>query len=328
MNGLTVLSSHDTDPCRNLALEESLFAALPKGERALFLWQNRPSVILGRFQNASAEVDLAEAEARGIAVVRRLSGGGAVYHDFGNLNYSLIIDCDDPDSAGLKEFTQPAVLACRRFGADAVFSGRNDILAGGKKISGSAQYFRDGRLLHHGCIMIGTDLSVIPAVLKPKAGKAPEGAERSVTSPVTTLSLAVDRAVTVEEFSEVLKEELGGTREICSLKDFCPEEKIGRLQARYEDPGWTYGYPPAYEEAREERFAGGSVRVHLRMEAGQIADIAFSGDFFCMGDLEQLCTLIRGCSIGADLLRLLEQSPEANCIRGVSPGELYRLIVG
>ncbi|MBP5750663.1 MAG: lipoate--protein ligase family protein, partial [Firmicutes bacterium] len=126
-------------------------------------------MILGRFQNAASEIDLAEAERLGVAVVRRLSGGGAVYHDLGNLNYSLILACDDPDSVSLEDFTQPAVRACRRFGADASFGGRNDIFADGKKLSGSAQYYRDGRLLHHGCIMIGTDLSVIPQVLKPKS---------------------------------------------------------------------------------------------------------------------------------------------------------------
>ena len=325
---MTVYYSPYMDPCRNLALEEFLFAVVPKGKRTLFLWQNRSSVILGRFQNAASEIDLAEAKERGITVVRRLSGGGAVYHDPGNLNYSLILDCDDSDSVSMEDFTRPAVSACRRFGAEAVFSSRNDILSDGKKLSGSAQYFRNSRLLHHGCIMVSTDLSVIPSVLRPKPGKRPTGAEASVVSPVTTLSLAAGRPVTVESLSGALIEELGGDVVLRSLEDLCPKKEIARLQARYEDPHWTYGYPPAYEQTREARFDGGSVRVHLRMAEGQIADVAFSGDFFCTGDPEELCALIRGRSIDADLLRLLEIRPEATCIRGVSPEELYRLIVG
>ena len=326
---MDVFYSPYTDPCRNLAAEEYLFSALPEGESALFLWRNRPSVILGRFQNAAAEIDLEEAEAREIAVVRRLSGGGAVYHDLGNLNYSVILDCDDPDSATLEAFAQPAVSACRKFCAEAYFGGRNDIFAeDGKKLSGSAQYFRDGRLLHHGCILIDTDLSVIPAVLRPEQGKAPAGAERSVIRPVTTLSLAAGRPVTTEEFAEVLKEELTGNTQIRSLNEICPEEELARLQKRYEDPLWTFGYPPDYEETKEARFSGGLVRVHLRMEEGRIADVAFSGDFFCTGDPESLCRLMRGHGIDMELLQLLQQSPQANCIRGVTPQELYRLIAG
>ncbi len=320
--------SPDTNPYRNLALEEHLFSALPKGDRALFLWRNRPSVILGRFQSAPAEVDLAEADARGISVVRRLSGGGAVYHDPGNLNYSLIFDCADPDLVSLADVVQPAVRACRRFGADAFFSGRNDILAGGKKLSGSAQYFRDGRLLHHGCILISTDLSVIPAVLRPKSGKIPAGAEPSSVSLVTTLSLAAGRRVAAEEFAETLIEELGEEGLPRSIAEICGEKETAALQARYEDPRWTFGYPPAYEESREARFPGGLVRVHFRMEEGVIAEIAFSGDFFCTRDPEDLCALIRGHGIGTGLLHLLRTSPEGCCIRGVKPQELYRLIAG
>ncbi len=328
MKPLAIYQSPHTDPCRNLALEEYLFSAVPKGMGALFLWQNRPSVILGRYQNAESEVRLAEAQARDIAIARRLSGGGAVYHDLGNLNYSLILPCADPDSTSLEAFTQPAVRACRRFGADAVFGGRNDIFADGKKLSGSAQYFRDGKLLHHGCIMIGTDLSAVRALLRPKAEKAPAGAEESLASPVTTLSRAAAKPVSVRAFSDALKEELGGHTTARDAAAVCPEEDIARLQARYEDPRWTYGYPPSYETAREKRFPGGLVRVHLRMAEGRIAGAAFSGDFFCTGDLEALCALLCGRPIDAQLFAMLQRSPEARCIRGVTPQDLCRLLAG
>ncbi len=326
MKPLTAYRSPYTDPCRNLALEDYLFASLPPGEEALFLWQNRPSVILGIFQNAPAEVDLEEAERRRVPVVRRLSGGGAVYHDLGNLNYSLILDCEDPEKASLEAFALPAVRACRSLGAEVFFGGRNDIFAGEKKLSGSAQYFRDGRLLHHGCVMISTDLSVIPAVLRPKSGRIPAGAESSLVRPVTTLSLVLGRPVTAAEFSKAFIEESGGKEAACG-QSFWREEELDGLQKRYEDPRWTFGYPPSYEETREERFAGGFVRIHLRMKEGRIGDIAFSGDFFCTGDLEDLCGRLRGCSFGEDLLTLL-QSSEADCIRGVTPRQLYGLITG
>ena len=322
------LESSSNDPRENLAREEYLFQTLPKGEEALFLWRNSPVVVIGRYQNAALEADLPELEKRGIPLVRRLSGGGAVYHDLGNLNYTIVRDCDDPDSVSLQDFTEPAVRACRRLGADAAFSGRNDILIGGKKLSGSAQYFREGRLLHHGCIMIATDLSVLPAILRPNKKKQVAGSERSVTSPVTTLSLSLGRNVSPEEFSAVLKEELAEGGEIQTAEDFWQAEEIARLKTRYEDPRWTFGYPPAYEETREERFPGGTVCLHVRMEEGQIAEAAFSGDFFCTGDIENLCALLRGKSPDGQLLELLRGSPEGRCIRGVTPDMLFRLITG
>ena len=325
---MEIFYSPFTDPYRNLALEELLFSSLPEETKALLLWRNGPSVILGRYQNAAAEVDLAETEERNVRIARRLSGGGAVYHDLGNLNYSLIIGCDDPDSVSLAELTQPAVRACRRLGADVSFGGRNDIYADGKKVSGSAQAFRNGRLLHHGCVMLSTDLSVLPKLLRAKPGKIPAGAEPSAISQVTTLSLAAGRPVSAGEFAEALIEEFCGEGEPRGLPEFCAEDRLDALQARYEDPRWTFGYPPSYEETREERFPGGLVRVHLRMENGTIADIAFSGDFFCAGDPEDLCALLRGRRAGAGLLRLLQESPEGSLIRGVTPADLYRLIAG
>ena len=325
---MEIFYSPFTDPYRNLALEELLFSSLPEETEALRLWRNGPSVILGRYQNAAAEVDLAEAEERNVRVARRLSGGGAVYHDLGNLNYSLILCCDDPDSVSLAELTQPAVRACRRMGADVSFGGRNDIYADGKKLSGSAQAFRDSRLLHHGCVMLSTDLSVIPKLLRTKPGKILAGAEPSAVSPVTTLSLAAGRPVSAGEFADALIEEFGRKGERRSLPEFCGEDRLDALQARYEDPRWTFGYPPSYEETREERFPGGLVRVHLRMEEGVIAEIALSGDFFCTGDPEDLCMLIRGHGIDTDLLRLLQTVPEGGIIHGVTPSELYRLIAG
>lgn len=328
MKALTVFHSPETDPCINLALEEHLFLTLPKEGSVLLLWQNRPSVVLGRFQNAASEVDLAEAAKRGICVVRRLSGGGAVYHDPGNLNYSLILRCEDPVQDDLEHLTQPVVRAFRRFGADAVFSGRNDIYAGGKKLSGSAQYARDGKLLHHGCILVDTDLSVLPAVLRPKPGKLPQGVERSAVSPVTTLSLAAGRRIDPSDLAKALAEEFGAAGPVRSTEDLLENDAVVRLKARYEDPAWTYGWPPSYEETKECRFPGGLVRAHLRMEEGCIAQIAFSGDFFCTGDLQALCALLQGRLIDDALLRLLQGSSAARCIRGVSPDDLYRLIAG
>ncbi|MBP5750050.1 MAG: hypothetical protein J6X24_04605, partial [Firmicutes bacterium] len=131
-----------------------------------------------------------------------------------------------------------------------------------------------------------------------------------------------------EDFCDILKEELAGDEGIRDLQPSWSEEEIAKLQERYEDPRWTFGYPPSYEETREERLPGGLVRVHLRMEEGRIADIAFSGDFFCAGDPEDLCRLLRGRRIDADLLTLLGESPQARCIRGAAPSDLYRLIAG
>ncbi len=200
--------STSTDPYENLALEEHLFETLPEGAGLFMLWQNTDAVIIGRYQNAAEEIDAAYVKENGIAVVRRMSGGGAVFHDLGGLNYTLITDdaaspgetaSDSAESPIWQVCMAPLLAVLRGYGLDAQFTGRNDIEIGGRKIAGCAQYARGSRTLHHGCILFDTDLSRVAAALQgkpPKDGQPlavyTSKADKSVRARVTTIRACLD----------------------------------------------------------------------------------------------------------------------------------------
>jgi lipoate-protein ligase A len=165
------LSLHSTDPTFNLAVEESLVSQ-GGSEDVVMLWQNFRTVVIGRNQDAAEQINRDYLEREGITLVRRLSGGGAVYHDEGNLNFSVIKRRVGTIAPDFSFFTQPVIAAIARLGGTAVFSGRNDIELAGHKISGNAQYRWHDTVMHHGTILFSSDLSMLAQVLKPKERKS------------------------------------------------------------------------------------------------------------------------------------------------------------
>ena len=204
------LESPSTDPCFNLALEEYAFSHLDPGEEYFMLWRNRPSVIIGKHQNAQQEVNLPYAKLHHIPVVRRLSGGGAVYHDLDNLNFTFIVQGTMPELS-MERFAAPLLAACRRFGIDARVEGRNDVTVDGKKFSGNARYVENGRTMHHGTILLKTDAAVMEQVLRVAPDKIRSKGIASVRSRVTSLSACAGQAIAPETFGGVLREEVFGT---------------------------------------------------------------------------------------------------------------------
>ena len=183
-----------TDPAYNLAFEEYVFTQMRFDEPVLLLWRNAQAVIVGRYQNTLEEIDEQYVKEHGIRVVRRDTGGGAVYHDLGNLNYSFIIPEVDRMKVDFRTFTAPVVKALQAAGIHAEQSGRNDILADGKKFSGNAQHFSRGRLLHHGTLMFDVDMETVAAALRVKPGKFRSKATKSVRSRVTNLKPLLEAA--------------------------------------------------------------------------------------------------------------------------------------
>ena len=205
------LDNPSTDPAYNLALEEHLVYADERD--ILMLWQNDPAVIVGRNQHTDNQVDRALAAELGIAVVRRLSGGGAVYHDRGNLNFTLILRDATRYKQDFAFFTRPIVEVLRSYGVDAVLHGRNDLLAGGRKFSGNAQYYHGSTVMHHGTILWDSDLDVLARVLKPKQRVEARGVD-SHTARVTNLAPLLAGAVTLERFKADLVEALVGAGDV------------------------------------------------------------------------------------------------------------------
>ena len=288
---LSYLDLTTTDPSYNLAMEQYVFDCLPRDRMYFMLWQNDNSIIVGKYQNTLSEINLEAVERRGIRVVRRLSGGGAVYHDMGNLNFTFITDAASGTALDMKLFCQPVVRTLAALGVHAEVNGRNDITIDGKKFSGNSQYLRQGRVMHHGTIMFNSDLSVVSEALQVDPTKFQTKGVRSVRSRVTNVADHLDRPVSLPEFRQILLENIlrenPGQPYPLTPKDLAAVEQL--REERYAAWDWNYGQSPACTVLRRRRVEGcGLVEAYISVDSGLISAIAFRGDFFSAVEPEEL----------------------------------------
>ncbi len=288
---LSYLDLTTTDPSYNLAMEQYVFDCLPRDRMYFMLWQNDNAIIVGKYQNTLSEINLEAVERRGIRVVRRLSGGGAVYHDMGNLNFTFITDAASGTALDMKLFCQPVVRTLAALGVHAEVNGRNDITIDGKKFSGNSQYLRQGRVMHHGTIMFNSDLSVVSEALQVDPTKFQTKGVRSVRSRVTNVADHLDRPVSLPEFRQILLENIlrenPGQPYPLTPKDLAAVEKL--REERYAAWDWNYGQSPACTVLRRRRVEGcGLVEAYISVDSGLISAIAFRGDFFSAVEPEEL----------------------------------------
>ena len=323
------LESPSRDPYFNLALEEYVFERMDKSKSYFLLWQNDNTIVVGKYQNTAEEIDQAYVDAHHIRVARRLSGGGAVYHDRGNLNFTFIVDRADAPGLNFKIFVRPVVEALARFGVHAAFTGRNDLTIDGMKFSGNAQYARRGRLLHHGCIMLDSNLTSVADALRVKEAKFDSKAVKSVRSRVTTINAHAPAPISMEDFKEALKEcaMASGELEPCTLT----EEDLAAIRKlrdeKYATWAWNYGFSPAYDMRREMKFPAGLVTAHLSAEGGKIKAVRFYGDFFG-GELGELEGAMVGLPLDGHLTEALEALRVGDYMSGITAEELSRLLRG
>ena len=324
------IESNSTDPYFNLALEEYVFDRLPKDESYFMLWQNANTIVIGKYQNALEEVNQTVVDERGIKVARRLSGGGAVYHDMGNLNFTFIVDQKDVKGMNFKIFVEPVVETLKGFGVAAEFTGRNDIVIDGMKISGNSQYVKKHRVMHHGCIMLDSDLEKVADALNVKAAKFKSKNSKSVRSRVTTINAHAPRKISMGEFKTALKEHILGSDGIepyeLTEEDLREIEKL--RDEKYSTWAWNYGQAVQYEMTREEKFDAGLVTVNMTAKDGRIVDIKFFGDFFGNGEIEDLEKALQGVILDNVLEEKLEALNLDEYMHGITPAELAGLIRG
>lgn len=288
-----------TNPHRNLAIEEYLTDTVPEDTLIVYLWQNKHTVVIGRNQNAWAECRTAELERDGGTLARRLSGGGAVYHDMGNLNFTFITDVGESNALDLKLFCEPVVRTLATLGVKAEVNGRNDITIDGKKFSGNSQYIRQGRVMHHGTIMFDSDLSVVSEALRVDPTKIQTKGIRSVRSRVTNVSEHLPEKVTLPEFRRILLENIlkenPGEAYPLTQDDLAAVEKL--RAERYATWDWNYGFSPACTMLRRRRVDGcGMIEAYITVEHGKIAALTFKGDFFSASEPDELAAHFVGCT--------------------------------
>ncbi len=272
-----------TEADYNLAAEEYLL--MNTVEDIFMLWVNHNAVIVGRNQNTLAEINLDYVRENNISVVRRLTGGGAVYHDSENLNFTFIKNSDS-QKIDFAQFTSPIIEALAGLGVNAVLSGRNDLTIDTKKFSGNAQTIVGKRVLHHGTLMLGTNKDVLSNALKVDSAKIVSKGVKSVASRVTTINSHLEKPITITQLIDFIRSRVDAQDYPLAESDF---EKIETLRReKYSTWDWNFGQSPKFSYNKSARFDFGGVSVSLNINGGIIKEIKISGDFFGEKDICEL----------------------------------------
>lgn len=319
---MIIIRNDSTDPYFNLAAEQYLIDNCD--EDVFMLWRNQKTVVIGNNQNAYAEVDRDYAESNGISVSRRLTGGGAVFHDMGNVNFSFIIPSDGK-GIDFVRYTMPIIKSLNKMGLNAELSGRNDILVDGMKVSGNAQCVRNGKVLHHGTLLYCADLGDVAAVLKVDPSKLRSKGIKSVKSRVGNIKDFMNTDMDVTEFMKRIEADFEGQRRAFTSDEVSEITKL--RNSKFSTWEWIWGRSKAYELNTKERFPYGSIEAHVNTDRGIIKEVSFSGDFFGVGDIRELEASLYGVKYEyADVLKKLKKYDIQRYIFGSSAEDISKLL--
>ena len=329
---LSYLDLTTTDPAFNLAMEQYVFDSLPADRMYVMLWQNDNAIIIGKHQNTLAEINEAYVREKGIKVVRRLSGGGAVYHDLGNLNFTIIADAGDDDQMDFQLFCQPVLNALQKLGVKAELNGRNDLTIDGRKFSGNAQYQKNGRVMHHGTILFDSNPEVLANALQVDEEKIKAKGVRSVRSRVTNVRPHLPKDMSLPEFRQLLLENIleETPGEAYPLTDADVAAVTAIQKERYGTWQWNYGASPACDLQLRRRFEGcGTVEAYLKLNHGIIEGLTFRGDFFSAEDPATLASQLAGLSHRRAVLeKALSDTDVGQYFHGLTADGLICLLCG
>ena len=290
-----ISKTHDT--AFNIALEEYCFKKLKDEDEIFLLWINEPSIIVGKYQNTIEEINTEYTREKGIHVIRRISGGGAVYHDLNNLNYTIISNRDKgQEGFNFKEFSKPIIETLAELGVEAEFTGRNDLEIDGQKFCGNAQAYIKDRVMHHGCLLFNVDFSALGNALKVSKDKIESKGVKSVRSRVTNILPHLKTPITVEEFGDKIMEYM--KKQYPDMKEYVfSKEELDYIAKRAEVKRsweWNYGESPEFNITRGKRFKNGKIQIFATVENSRIKNIKFYGDFFGKNeDLSEIENLLK-----------------------------------
>jgi lipoate-protein ligase A len=270
-----------TDPYFNIATDEYILKHIE--EDCFMLWRNDKAIIVGQYQNTLAEINYDYVKEQNIAVVRRISGGGAVYHDLGNINFSFTQQGKNASLSDFEKFTRPIVQVLQSLGADARFEGKNDLMIDGKKIAGNAAHIHKNKILHHGCLLFASKIRDVSEALRINPVKYTDRAIKSVPKRVTNISDHLKSPVSLEEFTQKLMAHVLATYPNARPYAFTEEDKkkIEKLRdEKYATHEWNFGKSPEYNYKKAVRTGGGLLEINLDVKNGRIERAKIFGDFF------------------------------------------------
>jgi lipoate-protein ligase A len=328
--------NENNDPRINLAIEIFLLQEMKVDEPILLFYINEPSIIIGRNQNTIEEINKDYVDAHGIHVVRRFSGGGAVYHDFGNLNFSFIMPDDGNSFRDFEKLTKPIVQALHDMGVEgAQLKGRNDLVIDDMKFSGNAMYATNGRMFAHGTIMFDSDINEVVNALKVRKDKIESKGIKSIRSRVTNIKPFLPKEkqdMTTEEFREEILLKIFGVDSVDQVKTYTLTDedwvKINEISDKYyRNWDWNYGKSPAFDIERRKRFAIGSIEVRFNVQEGKITDAKIYGDFFGLGDIADVEQAFIGTRYEKnDLKKVIDQIDVKKYFGNITPEDLLELV--
>jgi lipoate-protein ligase A len=292
----------------------------------LLFYVNAPAIIIGRNQNTIEEINPDVVEERGIRVARRISGGGAVYHDLGNLNFSFMTRDVRGGFNRYDKFNRPVVEVLRELGVPAEIGGRNDILADGRKISGNAQFATPDKMFSHGTLLLDSNLDDVTAALRPRPGKVESKGVKSIRSRVANISEFLAAPISVDELRERILEQIFGSRDRASIPTLEITDDdwrgIRELHAqKYGTKEWNYGQNPASNVQRAQRFPSGEIDVRLDVKENRIAGIRIFGDFNGRSDVAELEARLLGLPFEKGVVAEALREVELNDYFGEVPRE-------
>lgn len=283
------LRSRTNDPAFNLATEE--FLLKNKKEDCFYLYINDPSIIVGKNQNALAEINVEYVKENNVTVIRRLSGGGAVFHDPGNLNFTFIMNEQIDKVVDFRKYTQPILDVLKSLGVDAKFEGRNDMTIHGKKFSGNAKYFYNDKILQHGTLLFNSTLPNLTQALKLNPLKYRDKATKSISSRVTNITEHLAHQISLEEFEERIINHVRTLYDDSELYELTNIDKAAiqkLVDEKYGTWNWNFGHSPQYNFQKGIRTTGGHVEINLEVKKGIIKNVKIFGDFFNTRDISEL----------------------------------------
>ncbi|HFE9196288.1 TPA: lipoate--protein ligase, partial [Streptococcus agalactiae] len=315
----------------NVALEAYAFQKLTDIDEIFILWINEPAIIIGRHQNTIQEINKEFIDKNGIHVVRRLSGGGAVYHDLNNLNYTIISNNTQEGAFDFQTFSKPVIDTLAKLGVKAEFTGRNDLEINGQKFAGNAQAYYKGRMMHHGCLLFDVDMSVLGQALKVSKDKIESKGIKSVRARVTNIVDHLSDKITVQEFSDAI---------LAQVKEEYPEmdeyvlsdAELSEIQAMRDNQfatwDWTYGKAPEYTIERGVRYPAGKITTYANVENSTIKSVKIFGDFFGVKPVDDIEKMLEGVRYDyKDVLAALKTVDTSQYFSRMTPEEITKAIV-